>query len=113
MYICVIKHQNWFWLMENLEKKKILILFAHLRFEQSRCNSVLVRSIPDDPNITFHDLYEIYPDFNIDIDHEKQLLLKHDIIHLAPSFLLVQCTAAFETMDRYGVGIWLGLWPRG
>ena len=60
--------------------KKLLILFAHPRFEQSRTNAALVKSIPAQPGITFHDLYEHYPDFNIDIEAEKQLLLANDII---------------------------------
>lgn len=58
----------------------ILILFVHPRFEQSRTNKVLIDAIPTHPNITFHDLYEAYPDFNIDIAHEQALLLAHDII---------------------------------
>lgn len=60
--------------------KKILILFAHPRFERSLNNSVLIQSISEIPEITFHDLYERYPDFNIDLDFEKKLLTDHDII---------------------------------
>ncbi len=59
---------------------KILILFAHPRFEQSRTNQVLVRAIPRNEHITFHDLYEHYADFNVDIAREQRLLLEHDII---------------------------------
>ena len=59
---------------------KILILFAHPRFERSANNSFLVDQIPVRPEITFHDLYEIYPDFNIDIEAEKELLADHNII---------------------------------
>ncbi len=60
--------------------KKVLILFAHPRYEQSRTNAMLVKSIPRNANITFHDLYELYPDFNIDVAAEKELLLQHDIV---------------------------------
>jgi glutathione-regulated potassium-efflux system ancillary protein KefG len=59
---------------------KILILFAHPRYERSANNSILVQSIPEIPEITFHDLYEKYPDFNIDIEYEKKLLTDHQII---------------------------------
>jgi glutathione-regulated potassium-efflux system ancillary protein KefG len=30
--------------------------------------------------VTFHDLYETYPDFDIDVDKEQDLLLQHDVI---------------------------------
>lgn len=59
---------------------KVLILFAHPRYEQSRTNEALVSRIPKNEYITFHDLYELYPDFNIDIQREQQLLIEHDII---------------------------------
>ena len=59
---------------------RILILFAHPLFEKSRIHQSLVKAVPKSENITFHDLYELYPDFNIRIDKEKELLLNHDII---------------------------------
>lgn len=60
--------------------RKILILFAHPRLEKSRTNIALLQHIPVQENITFHDLYEEYPDFNVDIDREKKLLLEHEIV---------------------------------
>lgn len=59
---------------------KILILFAHPLFEKSNANKAMVTNIPDSPNITFHDLYQEYPDFDIDIKREQELLVLHDII---------------------------------
>ena len=59
---------------------KILILFAHPRLEKSRANISLIRKIPRVPGITFRDLYELYPDFNIDVEAEKSLLIQHEII---------------------------------
>jgi glutathione-regulated potassium-efflux system ancillary protein KefG len=59
---------------------KILILFAHPLFEKSNANEILVKHIPDSPNITFHDLYQEYPEFDIDMKREQELLLLHDII---------------------------------
>jgi len=59
---------------------KILILFAHPLFEKSNANDVLIKNIPDSPNITFHDLYQEYPDFDVDIKREQELLVLHDII---------------------------------
>lgn len=59
---------------------KILILFAHPLFEKSNANNALVSYIPDSPNITFHDLYQEYPEFDIDMKREQELLMLHDII---------------------------------
>ncbi len=59
---------------------KILILFAHPLFEKSNANAALVRHIPNSPNITFHDLYQEYPEFDVDMKREQELLLLHDII---------------------------------
>lgn len=59
---------------------KILILFAHPLFEKSNANQALVRHIPKSENITFRDLYELYPDFDIDVRAEQEILAKHDII---------------------------------
>ncbi len=62
--------------------KKVLILFAHPRYEKSRTNRTLLRKLADLENITIHDLYERYPDFHIDVAREQQLLLEHDLIVL-------------------------------
>lgn len=61
-------------------KNKILILFAHPKFERSLNQALLVKSIPEIPEITFHDLYQKYPDFNIDIEYEHKLLSEHQVI---------------------------------
>ncbi|AQG78426.1 NAD(P)H-dependent oxidoreductase [Spirosoma montaniterrae] len=60
----------------------ILIQFAHPALEKSRVNQVMLRAIRDLPFVTINDLYEEYPDFDIDIDREQQLLLAHDYILL-------------------------------
>jgi glutathione-regulated potassium-efflux system ancillary protein KefG len=58
----------------------ILILFAHPRFEKSRINRALLNGIAGMPSVTVHDLYERYPDFNVAVDVEKQLLAAHRIV---------------------------------
>lgn len=58
----------------------ILILFAHPVYEKSRVNRKLVDNIADLEGITIRDLYEEYPDFDIDVLAEQESLLKHDII---------------------------------
>ncbi|WP_339837067.1 NAD(P)H-dependent oxidoreductase [uncultured Maribacter sp.] len=60
--------------------KKILILFSHPKFEKSRANASLLNYIKDKEGVTIHDLYELYPDFNINVPFEKELLIQHDVI---------------------------------
>lgn len=59
---------------------RILILFAHPAFERSRIHRQMVRAVAELPDITFHDLYEAYPAFDIDIPREQALLQDHDLI---------------------------------
>ena len=59
---------------------RVLILFAHPALEKSRVHRRLVREAAAVDGITFHDLYEDYPDFDIDVAREQQLLLDHDLI---------------------------------
>jgi len=92
---------------------KILILFTHPRFEQSRSNRVLVNAIPDHPDITFHDLYEQYADFNVDIAREQELVMNHDIIiwhhplywYSAPPLLKQWIDMVLEFGWAYGHGV--------
>jgi glutathione-regulated potassium-efflux system ancillary protein KefG len=59
---------------------KILILFAHPRFEKSKTNRALLKNIEEREGVTLNDLYEQYPDFNIDVGREKELLTFNQII---------------------------------
>jgi glutathione-regulated potassium-efflux system ancillary protein KefG len=58
----------------------VLILFAHPRLEKSRSNARLLRHVPQRDDLTFRDLYERYPDFDVDVAVEQALLLRHDIV---------------------------------
>lgn len=60
--------------------KKILILFAHPALEKSRVHKVLLEYSGNMQGVTINDLYQHYPEFDIDIDREQELLLQHDII---------------------------------
>lgn len=59
---------------------QILVLFAHPALEKSRVQRYLLKAISGLKNVTINDLYERYPDFDIDVQKEKKLLLAHDII---------------------------------
>ena len=59
---------------------KVLILFAHPALQKSRVNRVLAEKVRSLEGVTFHDLYEAYPEFDIDVEQEQTLLVDHDII---------------------------------
>ncbi len=63
-----------------MDTARILILFAHPALRRSRVNRRLAEAVRDLHGVTFHDLYETYPDFTIDVDDEQALLLEHDVL---------------------------------
>jgi glutathione-regulated potassium-efflux system ancillary protein KefG len=60
--------------------KNILILFAHPALQKSRVNKQLITGLQNIEGVTFHDLYQRYPDFDIDIKLEQKLLQEHDVV---------------------------------
>lgn len=61
-------------------QNQILILFAHPALQKSRVNRVLISTVRDLPGVTFNDLYEAYPEFDIDVRREQELLLRNEVI---------------------------------
>lgn len=59
---------------------RILVLFAHPALEKSWVNRRLIQAIQGLDSITIHDLYQQYPNFNINVKYEQDLLLAHEII---------------------------------
>ena len=59
---------------------KILLLFAHPHPRKSKLNKRLLKAVSDLEHVTVKQLYELYPDFQIDVEKEQQELLEHDLI---------------------------------
>lgn len=59
---------------------KTLVIAVHPNMSQSRVNKTWVERIRKEENVTVHELYSAYPDFQIDVEREQQLLLEHDRI---------------------------------
>lgn len=91
---------------------KVLILFAHPLLEKSRANRAMLDRLPRSERLTVRDLYECYPDFNIDIEAEKELVEQHDIIiwhhplywYSAPALLKQWIDLVLEYGWAYGPG---------
>ncbi len=58
----------------------VLVLVAHPAMNRSRVNRALADAIVGVEGVTVHDLYDAYPDFDVDVQHEKALLLAHDAV---------------------------------
>ena len=58
----------------------VLILFGHPSLRRSRVNHVLVDSVRGLDGVTVHDLYETYPELDIDVPREQRLLSEHEIV---------------------------------
>jgi len=65
---------------------RVLLLFAHPALEKSRVNRSLVERAQGLPGVTFRDLYEAYPDFDVDVKREQSLLVAHDTVVLQHPF---------------------------
>ena len=69
-----------------MTKRRVLILFAHPAFEKSRCNLPLIEALRGLDGVTINDLYQRYPDFDIDISREQELLVGHEIVVMQHPF---------------------------
>ncbi|WP_044175632.1 NAD(P)H-dependent oxidoreductase [Flectobacillus major] len=74
-----------------MTEHRILLLFFHPRFENSNVHKKLLQAASTLSTITIRDMYEIYPDYNIDIKAEQAILLEHDIIIWQHPFYWYSC----------------------
>lgn len=78
----------------------VLIQFAHPALEKSRVNRHLIQAVRDLPGVFFNDLYENYPDFQIDVRHEQELLRRHaTIIFMHPFYWYSSPALVKEWLD--------------
>lgn len=66
--------------------KKILFLLAHPNLQDSRANRIITQRVRSLPNLTVRPLYDLYPEFFIDVAAEQKLLNEHDIVVLQHPF---------------------------
>ena len=62
------------------DDRSILVLFAHPAVRRSRVNRRMIEAIQDLDRTTVNDLYEAYPDLDIDVAREQQLLTAHEVV---------------------------------
>lgn len=59
---------------------RVLVLYAHPAPHKSRANRALVKVAEDTAGVTVRHLYELYPDFIIDVKEEQRLMEAHGVI---------------------------------
>jgi glutathione-regulated potassium-efflux system ancillary protein KefF len=60
----------------------ICLLYAHPYPNRSRANKVLLEAVQDVPGLDLRSLYDLYPDFAIDVEAEQAALSRADLIVL-------------------------------
>ncbi len=74
---------------------KILIQFFHPTVRTSRVNAQILKalnqSFGNDPQVTLREMYEIYPNFFINVALEKEILLHHDHVIFIHPFYWYNC----------------------
>ncbi|GAB4402209.1 MAG: NAD(P)H-dependent oxidoreductase [Microscillaceae bacterium] len=68
-----------------------MLLLFHPRFEDSRANRALWERAAEVEGLSRRDMYEIYPDFNVDVEAEKEWLRQHDIVVWQHPFYWYSC----------------------
>jgi glutathione-regulated potassium-efflux system ancillary protein KefG len=91
---------------------RVLILLAHPSLYRSRINVVMRNAVKGIPGVTLHELYDAYPDFFINVQYEKALLLEHQLLvfqhplywYSVPPILKLWQDVVFERGFAYGEG---------
>ena len=58
----------------------ILIIYAHPYPQRSRAGRALLEAVRDLPDLEVRSLYDLYPDFDIDVAAEKAALARADLV---------------------------------
>lgn len=90
----------------------ILIIYAHPYPDKSKVNTLMLKLASNDPNVMIRSLYELYPDFNIDVEAEQQaveqaqlLVLQHPLYWYSyPPLMKLWIDKVFTKGWAYGTG---------
>lgn len=60
----------------------ILIIYAHPYPEKSKVNALMLTLASNNPDVIIRSLYDLYPDFNIDVEAEQQAVEQAQLLVL-------------------------------
>lgn len=72
--------------MTHHQYRAVLVLVAHPAMRRSRVNRRLMEAARGLDGVVVNDLYQLYPDFDIDVAREQQLLTDADVVVLQHPF---------------------------
>src|SRR4051794_29911997 len=75
---------------------KTLVIVAHPNLSASQANKRWAELIEKEDGVTIHRLYDIYPDWNIDVLKEQQLVEQHDRIIFQFPYYWCNCPALLK-----------------
>lgn len=74
-----------------MQARRIVVLLFHPRFENSEANRALYEAAQATEGVTCRDMYELYPDFHVDIETEKACIMEHDVVIWQHPFYWYSC----------------------
>lgn len=92
--------------------KRILVVLAHPYPDRSRANRALTRGISDLSAVETRSLYDLYPDFSIDVDEEQAALSRAEVVvwqhpvywYTVPALMKLWFEKVLTTGWAYGEG---------
>ncbi len=82
--------------MVSSMSKRVLVLLAHPALEHSRVHRRLIAPLAGLEGVELRDLYELYPDFDIDVKAEQAALVAADVVVFEHPLYWYSCPALLK-----------------
>lgn len=92
---------------------RLLLQFAHPALQKSRANRALLAAARAVPGVTVNDLYELYPDFHIDVAREQALLREHEVVVFQHPFYWYAAPAVLKEWQDLVLSLGFAYGPGG
>ena len=89
--------------------RAVTLIYGHPYPARSRAGRVLLDGVRDLPGVEVRSLYDLYPDFDIDVQAEQAALLKAELIVWQCPFYWYGVPALLQSVVREGAGARLGV----
>lgn len=90
----------------------ILIIYAHPYPQHSHANKRMLEQAGTLEGVEIRSLYQLYPDFNIDVAAEQAALARADLVIWQHPMQWYSVPPLLEAVDGQSAGARLGLWSQ-